>query len=199
MPGDNSLTENIARRNFLRRSSAVLSAGGLFALANMATPANAKNKMTKMSAGVQDAELLNAAIALEHEGIAAYQIAAESNLLSKGVLAVGVLFQGHHKQHRDELAKVVTRLGGKPVEPKSQADYATAIKASTLKSEADVLKLALKLERGATNAYLGLIPSLTGSDNDVLVARLATDEAAHVTALMAAVGEQMPAAAFFFG
>ena len=187
-----------ARRNFLRRSSAALSLGGLLALADAATPALAKKKKG-MSAAAQDASLLNAAIALEHEGIAAYQIAAESKLLTKDTLAVGVLFQGHHKQHRDELAKAVKRLGGKPVDPKSQAEYAKDIQASTLKSEADVLKLALRLERGAANAYLGLITSLAASDLDLLVARLAGDVAVHVAVLMSAVGEKIPNDAFLFG
>jgi rubrerythrin len=187
-----------ARRCFLRHSTAVLSVGGLLALADSATPAFAKKKKS-MSANAQDAELLNAAIGLEHEGIAAYQIAAESKLMMPGTLAVGIQFQGHHKQHLDELAKAVKRLGGKPVGPKTQAEYATAIGASTLKTEADVLKLALKLERGATNAYLGLISSLAGSDLDVLVARLATDEAVHVAVLMSATGEKLSDQGLFFG
>ncbi len=188
---------HMQRRKFLSRSGAVLSAGGLLALAGAATPAFAKKKAMKPNA--QDAALLNAALGLEHEGIAAYQISAESGLLSKDVLALGILFQGHHKQHRDELAKAIRRLGGKPVDAKKQADYATDLEAGKLKSEADILKLALGLERGATNAYLGLIPSLTGSDLDVLVARLAADEAVHVAMLMPAVGEKLSANGFFFG
>jgi rubrerythrin len=189
----------LQRRSFLSRSTAVLSAGGLLALAGVATPAFAKNKKKGMKPNAQDAELLNAALGLEHEGIAAYQISAESGLLSKDVLALGILFQGHHKQHRDELAKAIHRLGGKPVEAKKQADYATDLEAGKLKSEADILKLALGLERGATNAYLGLIPSLNASDLDVLVARLAADEAVHVAMLMPAVGEKLSANGFFFG
>ena len=49
-----------------------------------------------------DAQILNAAIGLEHEGIAAYQIAATSGLLDPAVLDIGITFQSHHKQHRDE-------------------------------------------------------------------------------------------------
>lgn len=187
----------LQRRHFLSRGTAVLSTGGLLALAGVATPAFAKKKAMKPNA--QDAELMNAALGLEHEGIAAYQISAESGLLSKDVLALGILFQGHHKQHRDELAKAVRRLGGKPVEAKKQSEYATDLEAGKLKSEADILKLALGLERGATNAYLGMIPSLHASDLDVLVARLAADEAVHVAMLMPAVGEKLSATGFFFG
>lgn len=185
------------RRLFLSRSTAMLSAGGLLALAGAATPAFAEKKA--MTPNAQDAELLNAAIGLEHEGIAAYQISAESGLLSKDVLALGISFQGHHKRHLDELAKAVRRLGGKPAEAKKQSEYATELEAGKLKSEADILKLALRLERGATNAYLGMIPSLRASEFDVLVARLAADEAVHVALLMPAVGEKLSADGFFFG
>ena len=62
-----------------------------------------------------DIDTLNVALGLEHEAIAAYQVGAESGLLSKGVLGVAVGFQSDHKQHRDVLIKTIRQLGGKPV------------------------------------------------------------------------------------
>lgn len=185
-----------ARRGVLL-AAAGLSGAGLLALADMGGPAFAK--AAKKANPSQDAELLNAAIALENEGIAAYQIAAESGLLSPGVLKVGVLFQSQHKQHRADLAAAVTRLGGKPSEPKTNAEYAKAIGAASLKTEADVLKLALKLETGAANAYLGLIKPLGDKDLDLLVARIGSDEAAHVGYLTAAMGQMLSEKAPIFG
>jgi len=183
------------RRNLL--GGAMLSLGGLLALANVATPASAQGR--RVSHAAQDAELLNAAIALEHEGIAAYQIAAESGLLAPPVLQVGIRFQGHHKQHRDELIAAVHRLGGTPVAAQGNAEYATAIGAASLHNQADVLQLALRLERGATNAYLGLVPPLTNADMELLVARLAADEAYHVAVLANALQQEIPVAALMFG
>src|ERR1700755_147850 len=71
----------------------------------------------------QDVQLLNAAIALEHEGIAAYTIAAGSGLLQPAVVDIGVKFRGHHQRHRDELIKAVQALGGTPVAAKTDTQY----------------------------------------------------------------------------
>lgn len=185
----------MARRRLL--SASALSIGGLLALANSATPAWAS--VRRSSRNAQDVELLNAAIALEHEGIAAYQIAAGSNLLTPPVLQVGVTFQSHHKRHRDDLIAAVQRLGGTPAVAKTDAEYAVDIGAASLHNQTDVLQLALRLERGATNAYLGLVGPLTNSELENLVARLATDEAFHVAVLAGALGQPIPQQAPLFG
>lgn len=146
-----------------------------------------------------DADLLNAALGLEHEGIAAYTIAAGSGLLEPAVVEVGVLFRGHHRQHRDELARVIRTLGGTPVEPKTDAEYVEALDLGSLRNQTDVLNLALRLEQGATSAYLGIMPSLQDGDHDHLAARIAVDEAAHFAALAGALGQSMPDNGFIFG
>lgn len=183
-----------SRRGLIIGSGRTLTAAGIAVLAGTgmtalgARPANA----------AQDAEILNAAIALEHEGIAAYQIAAESGLLQPEVVQVGVTFQGHHKLHRDELIKAVKALGATPAEAKKLEEYAADLKASTLKDQADVLRLALGLERGAANAYLSLIPSL-GTDFHQVAGRMAGDEAFHVAILANALGEPIPKEGLMFG
>ena len=96
------------RRAALGLGATTLSAAGLLAVLGVATPRNA----FAAAASSQDVALLNAAIALEHEGIAAYQLGAESGLLTPDVLKTAVTFQGHHKQHRDELAAAVRRIRG---------------------------------------------------------------------------------------
>jgi len=187
-----------SRRGILTGAAATLSAAG--ALALLGTPASAaRHHVTKHTNTAQDVQLLNAALGLEDEGIAAYQIGAESKLLTADVLKVALAFQGHHKQHRDDLIAAVKRLGGKPVEPKTLAEYATELGAASLKDQTGVLRLALKLERGATNAYLGLIPSLDQSDLYLLAARTAADEAFHAAVLGNALGEPIPSQAPLFG
>jgi len=146
----------------------------------------------------QDVGILNAAIALEDEGIAAYQIAATSGLFQPAVKDIGITFQSHHKEHRDILIGAVKNLGGVPVEAKSLETYATDLDVASLKNQADVLRLALRLERGAANVYLGLIPSL-GDDFHQIAAQLAGDEAYHAAILANALGEPIPKAALIFG
>ena len=43
------------------------------------------------------------------------------------MLDTAVLFQSHHKQHRDALVATIEKLGGKPVMAKSNADYAAGL------------------------------------------------------------------------
>jgi len=146
----------------------------------------------------QDLQVLNAAIALEHEGIAAYQIAAGSGLLQPAVVQVGIAFKGHHEGHRDALIAAVRTLGGTPVEAKTTDEYVRDLNVASLRNQADVLRLALRLETGAANAYLSLIPSLS-ADYHQTAGRLAGDEAYHAAVLANALGEPIPSMPFIFG
>ena len=137
----------------------------------------------------KDVDILNIALGLEHEAINAYQLGAASGLLQKPVLDVAVLFQSHHKGHRDALIATIQKMGGKPVAEKSLDEYAKALNAASLKNQADVLTLAAKLELGATNAYLGVIPAFKESKLGQVAARLAADETMHWTALSSALGK----------
>jgi len=190
-------TRNMRRRQLLGGGAAALSVAGVAALAGAATPAAARTLRRGLAA--QDATLLNTAVALEHEGIAAYQIALDSGLLAAEVAALARVFQGHHKQHRDHLSAAIARLGAHAVDAKPLKDYAVALNASAIKTQTDILKLALRLERGAANAYLGLIKPLQNSDLDLLVARLAADEVMHTTVFMSALKQQIPETAPVFG
>ena len=182
------------RRNFLAVSTTgVLSAAAVAMLAGRATPAHAQ------TASMADVEILNVALGLEHEAIGAYELGAKSGLLQKPALDVAVLFQSHHKGHRDALAGAIANLGGKAVESKSLEDYARALNAAMLKNQADVLTLATRLELGAANAYLGVIPAFKDARLGQVAARLAADEAMHWTALSGALSRALPSNALSFG
>jgi Ferritin-like domain len=183
------------RRFFLARSGQVtLSAAAVGLLAGQAGIVRAQ-----VSDMGQDVGILNVALSLEHEAINAYQLGAGSGLLQKPVLDVAVLFQSHHKAHRDALVATIEKMGGKPVAEKAVDDYAKALNAGALKNQADVLMLAAKLELGATNAYLGVIPAFKDGKLGQVAARLAADETMHWTALSSALGKMLPAGALSFG
>ncbi len=186
-----------SRRFFLSGvGKATLSASAVALLAGCqsmaADPSSAANPE-------QDVAILNVALGLEHEAINAYQIGAESGLLTKDVLPVAVLFQSQHKEHRDALVGTIKKMGGTAVEEEAIGDYAKALKADTLKSQTDVLRLAAGLERGAANAYLGVIPAFSNSDLAQIAGRLAADEVMHWTVLTSALGDQVPQKALSFG
>ncbi len=184
-----------SRRLFLGTAGkATLSAAAIALLAgnsNFARAAAARES--------QDVGILNVALGLEHEAINAYQLGAQSGLLQKPVLDIAVQFQGHHKGHRDALIATIEKMGGTPVAEKSMSDYAKALKADMLKSQADVLDLAARLELGATNAYLGVIPSFKDTALSKVAARLAADETMHWTILSNALGRALPAGPLSFG
>ena len=197
-----------ARRRFL--SNAGLMVGGL-GLAAVATglPGVAASRSRHAAhkghaahaahAGGGDVAVLQGALGLEHEGIAAYQIAGGSGLLTPDVLKVALVFLGHHKGHRDALANLIVKAGGKPVEPKTDAQYVAELNLGALKTQGDVVTLATRLELGAANAYVGQIAALQDHGLAHLFAQLSTDEAVHWAVLNNALGNAVPAAPFIFG
>jgi ferritin-like protein len=180
------------RRSFLARAGTlglVLSAGGLLSRSAFAAPTNASG----------DVGVMQTALSLEHEGIAAYRLAGKSGLLSPGTLKVALIFMGHHEAHRDSLAKLIMQAGGAPVEPKTDAQYVAELKLASLKSEGDVVALATSLERGAASAYIGQVTSLHDPKLAKLFASISADEAIHWTTLNNAAGTPLPTAAYVFG
>ena len=96
------------RRWFLRHAGkATLSAGAILLLAGCSG-----SRPAKAAAPAADASILNAALGAEQEAVAAYQVGAESGLLSKPALDLAVQFQGHHKQHAEVLAPRPPLPGG---------------------------------------------------------------------------------------
>jgi rubrerythrin len=188
-----------SRRQFLSGvGKATLSATALALIAGQEAIATGKGK-SKAAKPAQDVTILNVALGLEHEAISAYQIGAESGLLEKPVLDVALLFQSQHKEHRDALIKAVYTLGGTPVEAKSRVEYSAALNISAVKTQKDVLTLAARLERGAANAYLGVIPSFTDPTLAQIAGRLAADETMHWTVLAQALSQPLPVSALSFG
>jgi rubrerythrin len=176
-----------ARRLFLGHSGLVLSSAAVALLAGreaLAAQAGA--------ADPKDVQILNTALGAELEAIAAYQLGAESKLLNKPVLDLALAFQGHHKEHADVLAKTIEKLGGKPVAAKANYNFP----ADQLKSQADVLRFAAKLEQGAVSAYLGAVPLFGNRDLSKAAASILGDEAMHWAVLRQALGEAPVPSAF---
>ena len=187
------IVSSSSRRGFMRSGGALSAVAVSLLAGNQALAAGMKGDVSK------DVSILNVALGLEHEAINAYQLGAGSGLLQKPVLDIAVNFQGHHKAHRDALIATIQKLGGTPVAEQKIEVYAESLKASTLKSQADVLSLAARLELGATNAYLGVIPAFGDSALAQVAARLAADETLHYTVLTSALGRPLPSGALSFG
>lgn len=175
------------RRSFLTRSGLLLSGTAVALLAGRESLAAKGDKSAET-----DVSILNSALGAELEAVAAYQVGAESGLLQKPVLDLAVTFQGHHKEHADVLARTIAKLGGKAVGPK--AKYAFPVE--TLKNQADVLRFAAMLEKGAVSAYLGAVPLFGNRDLSKAAASILGDEAMHWAVLRNALGEAPVPSAF---
>jgi rubrerythrin len=176
----------VARRAFLRQGM-ILSGAAVALLAGRDVLAAKSGKST-----ADDVRILNTALGAELEAVAAYQVGAESGLLEKPVLALASQFQGHHKEHADVLAGTIRKLGGKPVAAKAKYSFPV----ESLKSQADVLRFAAGLEKGAVSAYLGAVPLFANRDLSKAAASILGDEAMHWAVLRNALGENPVPAAF---
>lgn len=176
-----------ARRLFLGQSGLVLSGAAVALLAGHEALAA---KAGGATAG--DVQILNTALGAELEAIAAYQLGAESKLLQQPVLDLAVGFQGHHKEHADLLAKTVAKLGGQPVAAKAKYDFPV----EQLRSQADVLRFAARLEQGAVSAYLGAVPLFGNRELAKAAASILGDEAMHWAILRQSLGETPVPSAF---
>ncbi|HEY7687181.1 MAG TPA: ferritin-like domain-containing protein [Dongiaceae bacterium] len=180
---------SIDRRSlFTGGARLALSGTAVALLAGIGTGTSFRTADAAMSA---DIDTLNVALGLEHEAIAAYQVGAESGLLTKGVLNVAVGFQSDHKQHRDVLMKTIKQLGGKPV-----ADVKHKFPVDKLKNEVDVVRFALGLEEGAASAYLSTIPGFENRELAKAAASILGVETQHVAILKNALGDNPVDAAF---
>ena len=90
------------------------------------------------------------------------------------------------------VARTVEKLGGKPVAKKASYAFAT----EKLKSQADVLRFAAALEKGAVSAYLNAVPMFGNRNLAQVAASILGDEAMHWAVLRQAVGENPVPGAF---
>ena len=147
----------------------------------------------------QDIDVLNEILGTEHEGIAAYQMCLDGALLQKDLAKTALVFQNHHKKHRDILTERINNLGATPTAAKTQDEYKDDLNAVALKSQQDALHMIVKLELGAANAYIGMLPSTNDHELAKIAGRIAADEVVHWTALSAVLHAPLPTQALSFG
>ena len=187
------VAEPASRRSLLRGTAqAALSATAVALIAGCESMAQGQ----RGGDTANDVQILNTALGLEWEAIAAYQVGAQSGLLQPPVLAVAVAFQGDHKEHAEVLANAVRRLGGTPVQAKAVADY--RFPTQDLRTQADVLRFAAGLEKAAASAYLGAVPMFGNRELAKASASILGVEAQHWALLRQALQEP-PVAGPFIG
>jgi len=184
-----------SRRDFLTGASK-LSVASIAMLAGISPKVFAADHI---SAPYQDIVVLNEILGTEHEGIGTYQIFADGDVFKKDIRKTALIFQGHHKAHRDLLITTIQKLGGVPVKAKTNDEYAVDLDTAAITTQTDALTLLTKLEVGAANAYIGMLPFTTNRELAKMAGRITADEVMHWAVLMNTLQEPFPTSAMSFG
>jgi hypothetical protein len=158
-----------SRRLFLgrlARSAGV--AAPVVALIEGRTPALARGDETDLS-------VLLAAIALENQAIALYDLGLRRSLFTAGLRSYAEEFRGDHLGHRDTQVALVEERGGRPPEANVPPQFAPPGGSDA------IVRHALEIERAAQDAYTTLISQIRSGDYLLSAAFILVDEVRHQT------------------
>jgi hypothetical protein len=141
-----------------------------------------------------DIDLLNASLAGEYFGIAAYEAAIGTGFLDDGTVGVARAFQADHQAHADKIVELITERAGACVSPLTAEIYAKDY--PPLNSAEDVVAYAIELESGAAAADIASLAQYEEGALAVVIAQIAGVEAQHWSALLAATGQPPVPGAF---
>ena len=127
----------------------------------------------------KDIDILNKALGLEQFAIAAYEIGANTGLLSESTMQTARFFQTHHGQHSHKLKETITKLGGEAVRQLPHEAYIQKLPVEELTDEKSIIRYALNLEKSATITYLNAIPEFENRKIAQAAASILGDEAMH--------------------
>lgn len=179
---------NLERRSLFTSTSTKLAAAGLLGtglgsalLGLLATPAGADTAL--------DVQILQTAVSLELLAVATYGVALTLPFISGGNAVVKKFAETtmkQHDEHRQAFSAQTKVLGGVD-QTKPNPKYAPIVEAAkpTLKTPADVVKLAATLETVATETYLKNLTLLEDADGKALFASVMGVECQHLAVLRA--------------
>ncbi len=191
---DRRAKESLSRRKFLVGGGMLSAAGAALLVGMHSFPRHVDDYVF-----AEDADILNEVLANKHEIISVYQNLMDRSLIHDGVVKLVKLIQGHHGEQRELLVKLIQELGGVPALAKGPGEYANGLDMGMIDNHDDALKLVTNLERSEANAHIGTLPYFRNKEMAKVVARVATDEAVHWTALAMTLNEQIPSQALTFG
>jgi rubrerythrin len=169
------------RRTLLGRWQTAVAAGAMVGLAGCGNGSSRPNLRKLPPAAKQaDRVLLNQALDLEHEAIAAYT--AGIPLLDGRPKKAAQLFLEQELSHAGEMYGLVKQAGGRPNKPKAAYDLGHPSTA------ADVLRLLHDLEQREVRLYLGVITRLSPGSVRAAVAAVLANDAQHVAVLRSTLG-----------
>jgi rubrerythrin len=145
-----------------------------------------------------DITILRTASSLEHVAIDAYTAAGKSGLLTTpSVAAAAKLFLTQHQEHAKLFEALTKKLGGTPFTVANPAVAAQiAPQVAALKSEHDVVALALQLEKAAAATYQASVGTFGDVTFNEAIMSIGGVEARHAAILAAVLGQPASPSAF---
>jgi hypothetical protein len=146
----------------------------------------------------QDVVILRTASSLEEVAVAAYQLAIDSGLVTtSAIVDAAKLFQSHHKEHSALFQGATKKAGGEPFAKPNPAVLALfQPKIDALKTENDVVALALQLEMAAAQTYQSTVSLFTDMTLNVAAMSVGGVEARHAAVLATVLGQPAVPKAF---
>jgi rubrerythrin len=122
-----------------------------------------------------DLSVLYAAVALEHQAIAVYDLGLRRRLFPSGLRSYALEFRGDHLGHRDTQVAIAEERGGRAPGPLGSYDFGPIPNADRL------IRKALMIELAAQRAYEALIGQIRAKDYLLSAAFILIDEVRHMT------------------
>ena len=144
-----------------------------------------------------DAEILATALDLERVSVLAYDRLIGSGLPEPRLLRVLVRFREHEREHVDTVMTALTDLGGSVPEQPSAADVDRVAEGiGAMRSQEDVLKVAIGLELASVAAYHDAQRSLVDGKFLQTGVSIMAAQAQHLVVLREAAGRDRVPHAF---
>jgi hypothetical protein len=122
-----------------------------------------------------DVAILYAAIGLENEAIALYELGIKQRLFPAGLRARAAEFRGDHFGHRDTQVALIEERGGQAPAPIPSYEF------GRLEAGDAVIRQALRVEVAAQDAYAALIAQIREKDYLLSAGFILVDEVRHMT------------------
>ena len=180
---------NEGRRAFVKKLGLGTLVGRGLLAGGMASALTAIIAKPVYAADNVDTQILQTASSLEILAVATYGAALTLPFIANGnatVKAFATKTMSQHDEHRKAFQAQTTALGGK-VQDKPNPKYAPVVEQAkpTLKTPADVVKLAATLETVATETYLADLAMFTDTKSRTIMASVMGVESQHLATLRA--------------
>jgi hypothetical protein len=198
MNDEHSPTGGGSRRELLLGSLAAAAGGGAALLVASCGGSDTKSKSTETVSTEQaegDAAILNALLDLELSAVAAYTLATAK--LGGPERASAQVFLGHERRHAAAIERAIGRLGGTPIPPRPQSQYASTF--PRLRGQRDALSFLLDVENTAVAAYADALGKIATDGVRATAAAILVAECEHAAVVLGELGRPQVPQAFVTG